>query len=79
METVFTYDIINKPDYELYAGLGYRIGDFYGFVIPVGFNFYPFAKKNFGSHIEIAPVIFDASILRGSLGIRYVFRANQNS
>jgi len=75
LETVFTYDILNKPDYELYAGLGYRFDAFSGMVIPIGLNFYPFAKKNFGFHIEVAPILFDADILRGSLGIRYVFRS----
>jgi hypothetical protein len=66
---------LNKPDYELYAGLGYRFGIFSGLVVPIGLNIYPFAKKNFGFHIEVAPILFDADILRGSLGIRYIFRS----
>jgi len=75
LETVFTYDFLNKSEYELYAGLGYRFDVFSGVVIPIGLNIYPFTKKNFGFHIEIAPILFDADVLRGSLGIRYVFRS----
>ena len=44
LETVFTYDILNKPEYELYAGLGYRFDLFSGLVVPIGLNVYPFAK-----------------------------------
>ena len=31
LELVCTYDIINKPDYEFYAGLGYRTEGFWDF------------------------------------------------
>ena len=73
IEGVVTYDILNKPDYEIYAGLGIRSNDFAGLVIPVGFNFYPFTEKKFGFLIELAPIIGESDILRGSLGFRYKF------
>jgi len=71
---VVTYDIFNKDYYEFYAGLGGRITTFAGVVIPIGLNIYPFAVKNFGFHIELAPIIGDSAILRGSWGIRYKFQ-----
>jgi len=73
LEMDFTYDFINKYEYELYGGLGYIVGDFQGLVIPVGLNIYPFESKAFGFMIELSPIVFDASILRGSMGIRYRF------
>jgi hypothetical protein len=73
-EGVVTYDILNKTDYELYAGLGGRTNDFAGLVIPLGLNFYPFEEKQFGFQIELAPIIGESNILRGSLGIRYKFQ-----
>lgn len=74
-ELVLTYQLINKPSYEFYAGLGYRTNNFQGPVLPVGFNFFPFENKNFGFHLELAPIveIEGATILRGSWGIRYRF------
>ena len=74
IEGVVTYDILNKPDYEFYAGLGGRSADFAGLVIPIGFNFYPFEQKKFGFLIELTPLLGDATILRGSLGFRYKFK-----
>ncbi|AHM61340.1 hypothetical protein D770_15430 [Flammeovirgaceae bacterium 311] len=74
-EIVLTYQFLNKPDYELYAGLGYRANTYRGPLLPVGFNFFPFEKKHFGFHLELAPmfVIESTTILRGSWGIRYRF------
>ncbi|HBH23285.1 MAG TPA: hypothetical protein DDY13_07660 [Cytophagales bacterium] len=73
-EGVVTYDILNKADYELYAGLGGRTNDFSGLVIPIGMNFYPFEEKQFGFHFEVAPILGESDILRGSLGLRYRFQ-----
>ncbi len=73
-EAVVTYDIFNKEDYEFYAGLGARTTTFIGVVVPIGLNIYPFAAKNFGFQIELAPIIGDSAILRGSWGIRYRFQ-----
>jgi hypothetical protein len=79
-EGVFTYDILNKDDYEFYGGLGIRVDDYAEFVIPVGFNFYPFSEKRFGFHIELAALLVEDDILRGSWGIRYRFnRSTKNS
>ena len=74
VEGVVTYDLVKKDDYELYAGLGVRTNDFTGLVIPVGLNVYPFSAKQFGFHIELAPIFDESGILRGSWGIRYRFR-----
>ena len=73
IEVVLTYDIVNKDDYELYAGIGGRLNGFEGLVIPIGVNVYPLSTKQFGFHIELAPIIGESSVLRGSWGIRYQF------
>jgi len=73
IEAVLTYDIVNKDDYELYAGIGGRLNGLEGLVIPIGVNVYPLSTKQFGFHIELAPIIGETSVLRGSWGIRYQF------
>ena len=78
-EGILTYDIINNDDYEFYGGLGFRTHDFNGLVIPIGFNFYPLTTKEFGFQIELAPIIGESNILRGSMGIRYRFRNAQTN
>ena len=79
-EIVGTYDLIQKEDFDLYAGLGGILTpEFSGVVAPVGFVFYPFSEKRFGFHIELAPIHGEANyfgeawVLRGSWGIRYEF------
>ncbi|MDB5208011.1 MAG: hypothetical protein JWR72_3086 [Flavisolibacter sp.] len=74
VEGVLTYDLSNKEDYEVYAGLGIRVNGFTGLVVPIGLNIYPLATKQFGLHIELSPIIGESSLLRGSWGIRYRFR-----
>lgn len=74
VEGIVSYDLINNDDYELYAGLGGRLNGFAGLVIPVGLNIYPLPAKQIGVHIELAPIIGDANLLRGSWGIRYRFK-----
>jgi hypothetical protein len=75
IELIGTYDILNKTDYEFYAGAGLRFNLLDGLVIPVGLNIFPFESKNFGFHIELSPIFSfdDDSLLRGSWGIRYRF------
>lgn len=73
IEGVVTYDLADNEDYEVYAGVGGRVNQFGGLVIPVGVNIYPFSKKQFGFHIELSPIVGEASVLRGSWGIRYRF------
>ncbi|WP_031426524.1 hypothetical protein [Flavimarina sp. Hel_I_48] len=73
IEAVLTYKFINKEDYNFYGGLGYKTTIYEGLVIPIGFNFYPFENKKFGFHIEAAPILLNADILRGSFGIHYRF------
>ena len=72
-EAVVTYDILNKENVELYGGLGIKTADFGGVVIPIGLNIYPFGFKNFGFQMELAPIVGDSNLLRGSWGIRYKF------
>lgn len=74
VEGILTYDLAKKEEYELYTGLGVRLNGFTGLVVPLGLNMYPFSQKQFGFHIEIAPIIGEGSILRGSWGIRYRFK-----
>lgn len=69
------FDVIDKTDFEFYAGLGFRTRDFSGLVLPVGLNVYPFPVKNFGLHMELATLFSEENwLLRGSWGIRYRFR-----
>lgn len=72
-EGVVVYDILNKNDYEFYAGVGLKTEPIAGVVVPIGLNFYPLATKKFGFHIELAPILGEEDILRGSWGIRYRF------
>lgn len=75
VEGIGTYDFIRNSDYEFYGGLGIRVNSNTGaLVIPVGLNVYPFTQKQFGFHIELAPIIEESAILRGSWGIRYRFK-----
>ena len=79
VEAVATYQFINKQDVEVYVGLGGRANNIAGLVVPLGANFFPFASKNFGFHIEMAPIVYEAStIVRGSWGIRYRFKQKGN-
>ena len=78
MELAGNYILKNEERYEFYAGLGVRVGSFEGIVVPVGLNIYPFEQRDFGFHIEGAPIIGfnDSSLFRGSFGIRYRFAKN---
>ena len=73
LEGVITYDMVDRDDYEIYAGIGGRVINFEGLVIPIGVNVYPLSTKQFGFHIELAPLIGESSVLRGTWGIRYQF------
>ncbi len=73
-ELAFLYDLANREAYEFYVGLGGRVNNFGGVVVPVGFNFYPLSNNNFGFHIEIAPMLGEDVVIRGTWGIRYRFR-----
>jgi hypothetical protein len=77
IEGVLNYNIIKNDNLEFYAGLGARANVFPGMVIPIGVNFYPLPQKQFGLHIEVAPIFSTESggkdILRGSWGIHYRF------
>ncbi|WP_296699487.1 hypothetical protein [Algoriphagus sp.] len=71
--------IFKKTDrFEFYGGAGLRVGSFDGIVVPVGLNIYPFDQKDFGFHIEGAPILGfnDNQVFRGSVGIRYRFIKN---
>jgi hypothetical protein len=74
LEGIGTYDIMESDNYEFYGGVGGRIGEsLYGLVVPVGINLYPFQDKSFGFHMEMAPILGEEFLLRGSWGIRYRF------
>lgn len=74
IEGIVTYDIVEKEDYEIYAGAGLKFNDLGGVVIPVGINIYPFTLKQFGFQIELSPIVGEDALLRGSWGIRYRFK-----
>jgi hypothetical protein len=67
--------IKNEEDTQIFVELGGRVNSFAGAVIPLGINYFPFSKKEFGFHLEAAPLITfsDGTIFRGSFGVRYRF------
>jgi hypothetical protein len=74
IEAVVLYGLIRKTDYTLYAGAGLNTHvNTSGVAVPMGLNLYPFENKNFGFQMELAPIIGEEAVIRGSLGIRYRF------
>jgi hypothetical protein len=76
LEFVFNRILFHNDRVDFYGGLGARVNNFTGLVIPFGLNIYPFEKKDFGFHIEAAPIIGEYTVLRGSFGLRYRFLKN---
>ncbi|GAA4440475.1 hypothetical protein GCM10023091_24170 [Ravibacter arvi] len=76
VEAVATYQFLDKEEVEVYAGLGGRANRHAGLVAPIGIHVFPFPSRNFGFHIEVAPIFteHDDAIVRGSWGIRYRFK-----
>ena len=74
LELVLIYDIVSNEDYEFCVGLGGRTQEYNGLVVPLGVNIYPFENKSFGFMVELAPILGENDILRGSWGIRYRFK-----
>jgi hypothetical protein len=75
-EIVLPFKIIDKEDYYVDLGAGYRNNSFSGLVVPLGFSAFPFDSKKMGFHAELA-VISDftsSALFRGSWGIMYRFR-----
>lgn len=77
-ELVANYIFTKTDRFDFYGGAGLRVGAFDGVVVPIGLNIYPFEQKDFGFHIEGAPIVAfdDGSLFRGSFGIRYRFNKN---
>ena len=73
LELAVNYIFMRKETVNVYANVGGRMGILEGLVVPVGLNIYPFDTKNFGSQIEVAPIVRESSVLRGSWDIRYRF------
>lgn len=74
LELAVNYIVKETDDVQVYTGLGGRVQDFDGLVIPLGLNIYPFQQKKLGCHIELAGLVgYDDTVLRGSWGIRYRF------
>ncbi len=73
LELAVNYIFKRTEMVNIYVGLGGRLGDFEGLVVPIGLNIYPFEKKNFGFQMELTPILRESSLLRGSWGIRYRF------
>lgn len=78
IEGILSYDLFKKQEYDFYAGIGVRVNGFSGIVVPLGLHIYPLSTKQFGFHIELAPIIREESLLRGSWGIRYRFNKKSN-
>jgi hypothetical protein len=73
LELALNYIFLRNELVNVYAGLGGRVGSYEGLVVPLGLNIYPFEQKNFGFQMELAPIIGEVGVLRGSWGIRYRF------
>lgn len=87
LELLVNFDIVNKTDYEFYAGAGLIAAGFnqsrytaindglIALSIPVGFNIYPFDNKQLGLHIDVSTLVFEATLsFLPRWGIRYKFR-----
>ena len=74
LEATVSYIFVKNDLVNFYGGVGARTTAFEGLVLPVGLNIYPFETKNFGFQMELAGLLGEASLLRGSWGIRYRFR-----
>ncbi len=74
-ELVGNYMLKSEESTQIYIGAGIRANLLGGAVITSGINYFPFTKKDFGFHIEAAPIISfdDGALFRGSFGIRYRF------
>ena len=74
-ELIGNYLFKSEESTQIYAGAGLRLNLFDGVVLASGINYYPFTKKDFGFHMEAAPIFgFEEGVLfRGSFGIRYRF------
>ncbi|WPP52952.1 hypothetical protein [Catalinimonas niigatensis] len=83
-EIVATYSFINKPQHQVYGGLGLRVNVLEGIVFPIGIKVYPIQSfSGLGLHVELAPSIatneFESeNILRGSWGFHYIFGRNED-
>ncbi|MCU0441224.1 MAG: hypothetical protein MUE96_02410 [Bacteroidia bacterium] len=84
-ELLVNIDIVNKADYEFYAGAGLIAAGFnertginqaiLALSVPVGFNIYPFENKQFGLHIDVSTFVFNETFdFLPRWGIRYKFR-----
>lgn len=75
VELIATYLIKNEEDRQIYVGAGARLNLFGGIVVPVGINYYPFSKKEFGFHLEASPLLLidEGVLFRSSFGVRYRF------
>lgn len=73
LELTLSYIFKRNETVNVYAGLGGRVQLLGGVVVPVGLHIYPFEEKNFGFQIELAGILRESSLLRGSWGIRYRF------
>ncbi|WP_439882763.1 hypothetical protein ACSX1A_06240 [Pontibacter sp. MBLB2868] len=73
LELTLNYIFIRSETVNVYAGVGGRVQILEGVVVPVGLNIYPFEEKKFGFQIELAGILRESSLLRGSWGIRYRF------
>lgn len=78
LELVGKYLLQQDQDKQIYLGFGARVNSFGGVLLPAGINYFPFAKKEFGFHMEAAPIlVLDGGdgnlIFRASFGVRYRF------
>jgi len=78
-EFLATYRFVDRTSYAAYTGLGGRTNQFYGIVIPLGFQVSPFEElRNFALSSELALLGIGGEdvVLRGAIGFRYYFVRN---
>ena len=75
VELVLCYNALIIQDYSFYLGLGAKLSEDSGVVVPIGVQFAPFDKfKELSLHVELQPVFSEyENRLQSSIGIRYTF------
>lgn len=78
---VLCYNTFEVSDYNFYLGLGARIRNDSGLIIPIGVQVAPFEKfKELSLHVELQPIFTDKDTkLQSSIGIRYTFGKSKSN
>ena len=72
---VLCYNAFKGKEYNFYLGLGARVRNDSGIIVPIGVQVAPFEKfKELSLHVELQPIFTDKdNKLQSSIGMRYTF------